>query len=191
MFKSYIKTVEDHLWKICRIAAEVLGRKLAHRGSTNVTVGLTPASLVFGRELRLPCDLLLGAPPDKEVLRFNHAANSVDHLHGIHNYVRQHLNLASDRMDPRYDRMTNCGGYKEGDTVWLYRLTRKNGKSPKLQSSFEGPHKIVTRINRWYTGSRETLNRRWWWYVWAGSHLIRELLGTRDLKEGAVRAVAQ
>jgi hypothetical protein len=27
-----------------------------------------------------------------------HAANLVDHLHDIHNYARQHLKLASDRM---------------------------------------------------------------------------------------------
>jgi hypothetical protein len=31
--------------------------------------------------------------------------------------------------------------------VWLYRPTRTKDKSPKLESSSEGPYKIVTRIN--------------------------------------------
>jgi hypothetical protein len=30
-----------------------------------------------------------------------------DHLHDIHNYVRQHLKLASDWMKTRYDKLAN------------------------------------------------------------------------------------
>jgi hypothetical protein len=71
---------------------------LAYRASTHNTTGLTPASLVFGRELRLPCDLLFGVPPDKERPTTDYVGDLVDHLHDIHNYVCQHLKLASDRM---------------------------------------------------------------------------------------------
>jgi hypothetical protein len=39
---------------------------------------LTPANLVFGRELRLPSDLLFGTPPDKELPTIDHAADLVD-----------------------------------------------------------------------------------------------------------------
>jgi hypothetical protein len=43
--------------------------------------------------------------------------------------------------------LANSAGYHEGDRVWLYRPTSMNGKSPKVQSSWEGPYKVVTRIN--------------------------------------------
>jgi hypothetical protein len=43
-----------------------------------------------------------------------HAANLVDH---IHNYARQHLRLASNRMKTWYDKLANCAGYREGDRV--------------------------------------------------------------------------
>jgi hypothetical protein len=43
----------------------------------------------------------------------------------------------------------------------------------------------------WYTGSRGTLDRVWWWYTWTGSNHIRDLLETSDLKEGAVVAVEE
>jgi hypothetical protein len=65
---------------------------LAYRASTHDTTGLTPAKLMFGRELRLPCDLLFGVPPSKELPTTDYATDLFDHLHDIHNYDRQHLN---------------------------------------------------------------------------------------------------
>jgi len=49
-------------------------------------------------------------------------------------------------MKPRYDQLANSAGFQVGDRVWLYRPTRKRGKSPKLETCWEGPY-IITRIN--------------------------------------------
>jgi hypothetical protein len=152
MVERYIKTIEEHLRKVVASHQRDWDERLdlfllAYRASTHDTTGFTPASLVFGRELRLPCDLLFGVPPDKERPRTNYAAELVDHLHDIHQYARQHLKLASDRMKTRYDKLANSAGYQEGNMVWLYRPIRTKGKSPKLQSSWEGPYKVVKRIN--------------------------------------------
>ena len=152
MVERYVKTIEEHLRKVVSSHQRDWDERLplfllAYRASTHDTTGLTPAGLVFGRELRLPCDLLFGVPPDKEQPTTDYAADLVDHLHDIHNYARQHLKLASDRMKTRYDKLANSAGYDEGDRVWLYRPTRRKGKSPKLQASWEGPYKVVTRIN--------------------------------------------
>jgi hypothetical protein len=151
MVERYIKTVEEHLRKVVAPHERDWNERLllfllAYRALTHDTTGLTPARLVFGRELRLPCDLLCGTPPDKERPTADHAADLVDHLHCIHNYARQHLKLASDRMKTRYDKLTNSAGYQEGDRAWLYRPTRTKEKSPEPQSSWEGPYKI-TRMN--------------------------------------------
>jgi hypothetical protein len=105
------------------------------------------ASLVFWRELWLPCDLRFGVPPDRERPTTDHAVDLVDHLQDIHHYAQKHLNLASDRMKTCYDKLANSAGYHEGDRVWLYRLVRMKGRSPKLQSSWQGPYTVVTRIN--------------------------------------------
>jgi hypothetical protein len=69
------------------------------------------------------------------------------HQYKIHNYACQHLKMASDWIKARYDKLANSAGYQEGDRVWLCCPTRTKGKSPKLQSSWEGPYKVVTRIN--------------------------------------------
>jgi hypothetical protein len=152
MVERYIKAIEEHLRKVVtshqRDWYEGLQLfLLAYRTSTHDMRGLTPASLVFGRELRLPCDLLFGVPPDKERPTTDYAADLVDYLQDIHQYTRQHLKLASEWMKTRYHKLANSAGYQEGDSVWLYRSTRTKEKSPKLQSSWEGPYKVVTRIN--------------------------------------------
>jgi hypothetical protein len=67
----------------------------------------------------------------------------MEHLHGIYNYVRQHLKLASDWWKIRYDRLANWPGCYEGYHMLLYRATGTKGKSPKLQSPWDGSYKAV------------------------------------------------
>jgi hypothetical protein len=108
--------------KSLRVAPEVMnGTRNYPRASTHDTTGSTPGSLVFSPELRLPCDLLFGAPPDKERPTTVQAAELMDHLHNIHNYARQHLKLASDRMKTRIDKLANTAGYHKGNRVLFYR----------------------------------------------------------------------
>jgi transposase InsO family protein len=68
MVERYMKTVE-HLRKVAASHQRDWDERLplfllAYRASTHNTMGSTPASLVFGRELQLPCDLLFRAPPE-------------------------------------------------------------------------------------------------------------------------------
>jgi transposase InsO family protein len=108
----YIKTAEEHLRKVVASNQNAMLPLflLANRASTHDTTGVTPASLLFGRELRLPSELLFGTLPDKERPTIEHAANLVDHLRDIHNYALQHLRLASSRMKIRYDKLAKCAG---------------------------------------------------------------------------------
>jgi hypothetical protein len=151
MLERYIRMVEEHLRKVVashqRDWDEILPLFLvAYRASNHDTAGLTPARLVFGRGLRLPCDPLFGALPDKERPTTDHAADLVDHVYDIHNYTRQHQKLAGNRMKTRYDKLANSADYQEGERVWLYRPTHTKGKSQNFQSLWEGPYKILTRI---------------------------------------------
>jgi hypothetical protein len=93
MVERYIKTVEEHLRKVVASHQREWDARLpifllAYRASTHDTLGLTPASLMFGGELQLPCDPLFGTPPDKERPTIDHAADLVDHLRDIHSYAR-------------------------------------------------------------------------------------------------------
>ncbi|KAJ8939567.1 hypothetical protein NQ318_014131, partial [Aromia moschata] len=65
----------------------------------------------------------------------------------IHERVGSNIQGASDRMKETYDINANDGRYQPGNQVWLYNPQRRRGLSPKLQSSWEGPYEVVTRIN--------------------------------------------
>jgi hypothetical protein len=113
MVERHFKTVEEHIRKVVASHQRDWDERLpfillAYRASTHDTTGLTPARLVFWRELRLPYDQLFGAPPDKEPPTIVHTAERVDHIHDIHDHARRQLNLASDRMKTRYDKIANC-----------------------------------------------------------------------------------
>jgi hypothetical protein len=115
MAKRYIKTIEEHLRKVD--ASHQRDRDeglplflLANWASPHDTTGLSPASLVLGRELRLTCDLLFGVPLDKERPTTDNEADLVGHLHDIYQYGHQHLQLSRDRMKTRYDKLSNSAG---------------------------------------------------------------------------------
>jgi hypothetical protein len=134
-----VKTVEDHLRKVVSVHQRDWDERLpifllAYWASTHETTGVTLANMVFG------------APTGKEQSVTGYTADLVERLHDIHHFARQHLQVASDRMKARYDQLANSAGFQAGDRVWLYRPTRKKGKSPKLQTCWEGPYNI-TRIN--------------------------------------------
>ncbi|KAJ8938634.1 hypothetical protein NQ318_015933 [Aromia moschata] len=120
---------------------------LTYRSSIHETTGQTPASIVMGRELRLPCDLKFGCTPGEDVAGEDYVSTLRQRMDDIHERVRSNIQGASDRMKETYDINANDGRYQPGNQVWLYNPQHRRGLSPKLQSSWEGPYEVVTRIN--------------------------------------------
>jgi hypothetical protein len=117
-----VKTVEEYLRKVASTQQrdwDEMMFLLAYRPSTHETAGMTPANMVFGMELRLPCDLLFGAPPDMEESTGGYATNLAERLRDMHHFSHQQLKVASDRTRAQYDRLANSAGFQEEDRVWL------------------------------------------------------------------------
>ncbi|UYV66979.1 K02A2.6-like, partial [Cordylochernes scorpioides] len=120
---------------------------MAYRSSVHETTGYSPAKMLFGRELKLPCDLIFGCPNS-----IGEGSNEfVDRLHSrlekVHRWAREKLEIASEAMKVRYDTHACGNDLQEGGLVWLYNPKRKKGLSPKLQKSWEGPFRIVKKLN--------------------------------------------
>ena len=120
---------------------------MTYRSAVHEATGRTPASVLFGREIRLPSDLIFGNPEERHTMGESYVGDLSNRLEDVHHYVRRRLRLENDRMKTRYDLRANSAGFKENDVVWLYNPMRRKGRSPKLQRSWEGPYKVVTRIN--------------------------------------------
>ncbi|KAJ8952788.1 hypothetical protein NQ318_008105 [Aromia moschata] len=70
-----------------------------------------------------------------------------ERLTRIHRFVSEKLKMHSDKMKQRLDTTSTETAFKPGDAVWLYAPKRTKGKSPKLQSNWEGPYTIIKKIN--------------------------------------------
>ncbi|KAJ8940405.1 hypothetical protein NQ318_009334 [Aromia moschata] len=112
---------------------------LAYRASIHETTGQTPVNIVMGRELRLPCDLKFGCTPGDDVAGEDYVSTLRQRMDGIHERVRSSIQGANDRMKETYDINSNDGNL-------VIQPTTSSGLSPKLQSSWEDPYEVVTRI---------------------------------------------
>jgi hypothetical protein len=50
-------------------------------------------------------------------------------------------------MKTQDDCLDNSAEFQDGAQVRLYRLTQTRGKSPKLQSYWDGPYKVIYHIS--------------------------------------------
>lgn len=122
---------------------------MAYRTAVHESTKQTPASLMFGRELNLPIDLLYGRPPIQQppVDMDDYVSKLRKRLESTQEFARTRMRIASDRMKRRYDVGTTNDIFQPGDAVWLYNPQRKKSLSPKLTCDWEGPYMILKRIN--------------------------------------------
>ena len=109
----------------------------AYRATPNESTGLTQNLLLFGREIRMPYEIV------KEGISFGleknsknwgeHAIKIRDRLHRAHHVARKHLAINTKRRKDYYDLKSNLNTYEVYDKVWYLHETRKEGISPKLQ----------------------------------------------------------
>ena len=95
MVKRFVKTIEKHLRKVVSTHQRDWDERLpifllAYWASTHETTGVTPTNMVFGRKLRLLCDLMFWSPPDKGQSTTDYAAVLVERLHVFQHFARQH-----------------------------------------------------------------------------------------------------
>ncbi|CAC5395695.1 Retrovirus-related Pol polyprotein from transposon 297,Retrovirus-related Pol polyprotein from transposon 17.6 [Mytilus coruscus] len=123
---------------------------LAYRSSKHESLGTSPCSMLFGREVNLPVDLILGRPETEKsplYLKTVYAYALSQKLEVIHQFARNKLKLSSDRMKRNYDVGTKMQKFDAGDPVWLHNPRRVKGLCPKLQKNWEGPFIVVNKLN--------------------------------------------
>ena len=123
---------------------------LSYRSAVDETTKLTPAVLMFGRELRVPLDLLFGRPQadieDQSYLEYAERLRLA--IATFHDFARDQQQAGSQGMKTRYDIRSEAFTFSKGRIVWLYNPQREKGKSPKLSRPWEGPYAVVERSCR-------------------------------------------
>ncbi|GBM42498.1 hypothetical protein AVEN_80016-1 [Araneus ventricosus] len=102
--------------------------------------------MLFGRTLRLTCDILFGRPSETPSSPNEYMKNLETRLESLHAFSRKRIKLASERMKTRYDSRATDHYFKEGNLVWMYNPKRRRGLSPKLQHNWEEPYTVVKKL---------------------------------------------
>lgn len=89
---------------------------LTYRSSKHETVGVTPSEVYFGRNLRLPLDLLRGIHPGEEghLTTGNFVSNLRKKLDLIQGNVRQTLKVKSEMIKSAYDQKARSVNFSIG-----------------------------------------------------------------------------
>ena len=121
---------------------------MAYRSAIHESTGCTPNELMFGWDVRLPVDLMFGSPPvpftPPDSTAF--AWQLREQVSKIHQLARDNLNIASRRQKRLYDQRSRANSYRKGEKVWLYNPQSKKGRSPKLQTPWEGPWEVTKQV---------------------------------------------
>ncbi|KAH9591289.1 hypothetical protein MS3_00003628 [Schistosoma haematobium] len=115
----------------------------AYRASVYGSTGFSPATLLFGHELRLPVELQIPLLPCEAQDHVLYIRNLRSRLADAYHLVKINLQNASKHQNDVYDRKANGPVYKPGDRVWLHRPLAPPGTCSKFHQPWKGPYEDV------------------------------------------------
>ena len=125
----------------------ILGYALmAYRSAVQTSTGFNPHFLMYGREMRLPIDIMYRSP-NQQVSRSQYAQEVRNTLQNAFNVAREKLLVTHKRQNDYYDRRTQSTRYSVGDSVWLWSPVPKKGVSPKFIKPWTGPFEVRKRLS--------------------------------------------
>ena len=128
---------EGHLRRLC----------MAYNTSVHPTTGYTPFYLMFGRQARMPIDIMYGTPTPQALPYAEYAEKLHQDLESAYRQVRVQLGHKLGRQKDLYDRKVHGRPYECGDLVWLHSPAVSRGQSKKLRRPWTGPFRVVKKLS--------------------------------------------
>ena len=129
---------EDHLRRLC----------MAYNTSIHPTTGYTPFYLMFGRQARMPIDIMYETPNPQVLSHAEDAKKLHQDLEIAYGRVRVQLGHKLCRQKDPYDRKVHGRPYECGDLVWLHSPAVSRGQSKKLRRPWTGPFRVVRKLSK-------------------------------------------
>jgi hypothetical protein len=112
---------------------------MAYRATPHAGIGLTPNFMMFGREISMPVDIMMGACPGQEMSHVLYVQKLQSRLEYAYSMARKELKVCAERQSKLYNKKTHGDGFEKGQLVWFLNKQRRKGISPKLQPKWRGP----------------------------------------------------
>ena len=132
---------------------------LAYNTSVQPTTGYTPFFLMFGRQARLPLDIMYG-PPEPVFDCNKYAAKMRTELQVAYDRVHKNMPEQLRREKELYDKKIHGKPFEEDDLVWLHSPVVKHGRSRKLHLPWSGPYRVVKKLSDAVYRIQELRNKR-------------------------------
>ncbi|KAA3681427.1 uncharacterized protein DEA37_0009906 [Paragonimus westermani] len=117
---------------------------LAYRESIHTTTCYTPAYLTFGRELRLPLELLSLIPPLEALSMPDYVRSLRKNLRTALTLAQGHMKDAQRRRKKQYDQHISGPVYPVGCRVRLHCPKAGVSEPAKLHRQWQGPYEVVS-----------------------------------------------
>jgi hypothetical protein len=115
----------------------------AYRTSQHSSTGYTPSYLLYGRELHMPLEVIIGIPNEEKALApANYAQQIKDNIIQASAKARQHLQTSQRRMKKRFDEKTHLIPIAVGDIIFV-----RNKLSTALMPRFKGPYRVLKNMH--------------------------------------------
>ena len=135
--KDHPHNWEDHIRKVC----------MAYNTCVHPTTGFTPFYLMFGRQARLPVDIVYGTSIPDETSTNEYAATLRSSLEEAYDKVRSHMGKKIERQQELYNKKVHGEPFECNDLVWLHSKVVPRGQSRKLHHPWKGPFRVLKRIS--------------------------------------------
>jgi hypothetical protein len=113
---------------------------LAYRSSINETTGFSPSMLMFGHEIRLPLDVVLGTCPQQEQEKTQYVSSLRRNIETAFQRVQTNITTSQRRQKDYYDRKVSGKQIDVGNKVMLFNPSVKPGLSQKLHCPWKKSH---------------------------------------------------
>ena len=150
MVNDHGESWEDHLAKVC----------FAYNTSIHSSAGYTPFYMMYGKEARIPADIVYGTPTRHPQTPSQYAANLRHSLEQAYLLARMAMDTAAQRQKLLYDKKVHGEPYKVDDLVWLLNPVTPKGKSRKLYCPWSGPFCVVKKLSSVVYRIQDTCSRR-------------------------------
>ena len=150
--KDHPESWEDYLRPIC----------MAYMYNTSIhpTTGFTPFYLMFGRQAKLPVELMYGTPEPESLTSTEYANQLKSTLTEVYQSVRLKTTRQLEHQAALYNQKLHGKPYGVGSHVWVLFPQVPRGKSKKLYRPWSGPFVVVKRLSCVTYRVQDVNNRR-------------------------------
>ena len=152
--ERFMRTLQAMLTMYCERNQKTWDRFLpqllmGYRSSIHPSTGVSPNKMVFGHEIVMPIEAVVGKPIREDVITNvpDYIENLQDALVEVHDHARRCLHKVAEYQKRHYDLRAKKRSMREGQPVWLYNPNRRIGVCTKLTSKWKGPYLIVKQLD--------------------------------------------